>query len=112
MIVSKLEDGSQLPMQRTRVCGAATAATMLSYWEANTSGGVLKPTSFVPSSIVTSAGWAATTALSCGSAQAALAPLRATRLRFIPSLSATSAGKVPSCAVAKRPALMLSPRAT
>src|SRR6266513_1361640 len=112
MIASRLSLGSQLPMQSTRVCGPATAPTMVSYWEANTSGGVLKPTSLVPSSIVTSAGWAAVTEPSSGIAQAALAPLRATRLRFIPSLSATSAGKVPSCAVAKRPALMLSPRAT
>src|SRR6266566_3604333 len=68
--------------------------------------------SAVPRSIVTSAGGAAVTEPSSGIAQAALAPLRATRLRFIPSLSATSAGKVPSGAVAKRPALMLSPRAT
>jgi len=49
---------------------------------------------------------------SWGIAQAALAPLRATRSRFMPSLSATSAGNVPSWAVANRPALMLSPSAT
>src|SRR3984893_1504411 len=112
MIASKLADGSQLPMQSTRVCGTVSALTIVSYCDANTSGGVLKPTSFVPSSIVTKAGWALVTAPSCGIAQAAFAPLRATRSSVIPSLSATSAGNVPSCAVAKRPALMLSPTAT
>ena len=99
-------------MQRTRVCGPETPLTIASYCAAKVSRGVLNPASLVPSSMVTSAGWAAWMAPSCGSAQAAFAPLRATRLSDIPSLSATSAGKVPSWAIANRPALMLSPRAT
>src|SRR3984893_5790020 len=112
MIPSMLTHDNHLPIQSPRVAGAVSALTMVSYCDANSSGGVLKPTSLVPSSMVTRAGCAAVTAPSWGIAQAAFAPLRATRSSVIPSLSATSAGKVPSCAVAKRPALMLSPSAT